>query len=385
MRLVITLILAILLVTQSCAGSARAIWSTYQGNASHTGALPMTVNPEKFRVLWTKKLAENTQEPDWSETFDAAVTDKMIYVSTHNTMTRVSTISAVQAATGDIAWQIPLDYSEGITAPAYANNKLFIAQGGVIQPNLRAYDAESGKLLFLIPISGMMDYGTPMADDNHVYVQSGLFHNVNIATGRANKVFDGGLVNTPVIHNNLLYTFNDNMQLLVEDVTSGATIDTIAAPEMRGISMEIVSPVLDEKNKVLFYCNRWFDYQLYAYNLQNRKTKWIAAEKFSGQPVLVDNYIYITQPDDALAAVDADSGKIQWKWKPVIPEEINHFPIPVAAANIIFVPGKRNTYAVSIATHQTVWQIPKSGRLVLGDNQLFIIGRDSTVTAIGLN
>jgi len=385
MRLVISLILVSLFVTQSSAGSARALWSTYQGNAAHTGVLPMTVNPEKFHVLWTKNLAEKTQEHDWSVTFDAAVTDKMIYVSTHNTMTSVSTLSAVQVSTGDIAWQIPLDYSQGITAPAYANNKIFIAQGGVNQPNLRAYDAESGKLLFLIPISGMMDYGTPVADDSHVYVQSGSFHNINIATGRANKVFDGGLVNTPVINNNLLYTFNDNRQLLIEDVTTGKTIDTIAAPEMRGISMEIVSPVLDEKNKVLFYCNRWFDDQLYAYDLPNSKTKWMAAEKFNGQPVLVDNTIYITQPDDALAAVDADSGKIQWKWKPVIPEEINHFPIPVATSNVIFVPGKRNTYAVSIATHQTVWQIPKSGRLVLGDKLLFIIGRDSTVTAIGLN
>src|SRR4051812_44049365 len=110
MRLVLLILFTSLFTLTIQAAPAKAVWSTYQGNALHTGVVDITVNPDQFKVLWSKKIF-----PDYhptsagNNTRAAAVTDKIIYVSNSNPNTNESKLSAIEIATGDFAWQVGTD------------------------------------------------------------------------------------------------------------------------------------------------------------------------------------------------------------------------------------------------------------------------------------
>lgn len=112
----------------------------------------------------------------------------MLYVTTQDFSSSFASLTALETSTGKIAWQVPFDYSMGISAPAYANDKLFISswQEGS-GSTLRAYKAETGKLLFATPISSLSLglYGTPIATDSVVYTNTVVTtHSINATTGR---------------------------------------------------------------------------------------------------------------------------------------------------------------------------------------------------------
>lgn len=123
---------------------------------------------------------------------------------------------------------------------------------------------------------------------------------------------------------------------------------------------------------------------MFAYDLQTQQLKWEAAGNYYDvQLVLADKTLFAWENNRGLTALDAETGTLQWQTTAGIQEEI--FPVLVATDTVIFLAGKKNTYAISRATHQVVWKIPITGRLVLGNQQLFIIGINHQVTAVALN
>lgn len=384
MRSPILIVALTLLISQTTFASATGLWTTFQGNPQHTGYLPMQVNPQKFHVLWRKQLAETT-DTGWYVTQDAAVTEKMIYVTLQDFASSYAELTALETSTGKIAWQIPFDYSLGISAPAYTDDKLFITswqQGS--GEKLRAYKAQTGKLLFTTPISSLSLslYGTPVATDTIVYAPTNsATHAINTTTGRPTWVSTIGESFSPALNGDHLYSMSWQ-KLIASDATNGAQIYSIT--NNSHYPSQTNSLVINATKQLIYFSGNGENRDLFAYDLTTQQLKWESVGNYYDiQPVLANSTLFAWDYSRGLTALDAETGALQWQTNAGIQETI--YPIFVATDTVVFLAGEKNTYAISRDTHQIVWQIPITGRLVLGNQQLFIIGTDHQVTAVALN
>jgi outer membrane protein assembly factor BamB len=56
----------------------------------------------------------------------------------------------------------------------------------------------------------------------------------------------------------------------------------------------------------------------------------------------------------------------------------------IVTDNEIFACTSSTLYAIDLATHDTIWTYPVSGRLALSDNVLYVAGNNGALTAISV-
>lgn len=129
--------------------AAGQSWGTYQGNASHTGYVPITIAAERgIQHLWSREFAGPLNP--------VAIGDGRIFVSESTFFTAGRGLHAVDAHTGATAWSHP-DFGEvsSVNPPAYANGAVYLQTGrdtlSAHEPSLHAFDGATGTARFTVP------------------------------------------------------------------------------------------------------------------------------------------------------------------------------------------------------------------------------------------
>ena len=373
--------------------SGAADWGTFQGNAQHTGYVPVTLDPGAFTPRWriTAPAVNGTQNVLSTLATGGGrlyVTNGTSFGSTNASLTAYGETDGVKVWSHSFQ---DLTYPS-TNPPAYANGRVFAAAGSQQSTAMFGFDAASGSQLFKVPMSSQWErYLAPTVFNGNVYTNGGAYgglYSFSAATGATNyfvpiSQYDGW---TPALTGQHMYTYMEGL-LRVHDPRTGLETARISDPtySWNGYTTN-GAPVVGGGGIV------------YAGNLSNAKTnsivafdtvnltvRWSASGKFTSNPAYVDGFLFAANNATGKMEVRRESdGGIAWSW--TSPESGSTFSSDVLVTkNLVFVSTSTMTYAIDRSTHATVWSYRAAGALALSANGVLYIKAPSRIFAINLH
>jgi outer membrane protein assembly factor BamB len=358
--------------------SAAVEWTTYQGNARHTGYNPVTMDTRSFAELWTKTVSTAALNP-------VTAGDGKVYVTT-NSYFGIQQARALDARTGSELWMRDFGNIHSVNPPAYANNTVYVQSGGHEDSFLWALDAATGSVRFQSPFGNQWShYFAPTVVGSRVYMAGGYYggmYSFSAITG-AQRTFTSLTQYdqfTPAVSGGLVYAYTGSYQpkLTVADTATGSVVYEIADPGFvwDGWSMN-TAPTLGGASNLLATNGG----RLISFNLQARTIGYQLSPGFRGQPTVANGVVYVANGSQVQARAEGD-GALQWSWTPPAGEPVG--PI-IATKNLLLVSTAANTYAIDLASHAHVWSYPAGGHLTLSSQGILFIAQSSgRLTAVAM-
>ena len=357
--------------------SGAVEWTTYQGNAGHTGYNPVAMDVRVFQELWSKTVSTAALNP-------VTAGDGRVFVST-NAYFGIQDAKSLDARTGAEQWSRNFGNIHSVHPPAYADNTVYLQTGGHGDSFLYALDATNGSVRFKSPyLNQWSRYFAPVIVGTSVYVAGGYYGGMYAfsATEGVQRWF--AQTNqydqfTPAVSDGRVYAYTGNNQpkLTVADAATGALVYEILDPGFvwDGWSMN-TAPTLGGASNVLATNGQ----RLISFNLQSRSIGYAITSSFRGQPTVANGVVYVVNGAQVQARNESD-GSLLWSWTPPAQPA---GPM-IATKNLLLVSTASNTYAVDLATRQQVWSYPAGGHLTLSaQGILFIAQSNGKLTAVSV-
>lgn len=371
-------------------------WGTFQGNAAHTGFVPVTLTASAFNLRW-KWYAPSTSGAQWTPS-TMAIGGGLFYVASgpywsgngsgHN-------LYAFKEHDGSKVWSHSFDdlnYAS-TNPPAFSGGKVYISAGQQSSTSMFAFDAATGAQVFKSKMSSQWEnYLAPTVLNGMVYSDGGTYGGMyafDTATG-VQKFFNTSVGQydgwTPAVDAKYAYVYVGG-GLSVYDNQTGALIGSTADPTYSWNGYTTAgAPVLGGADIV------------YAGNLSNKNSnaivsfdtakkvaRWSTRGAFSGNPAYAGGTLYASNntPFALEAYSEADGSKL-WSWTPPLADNSKFISDVLVTNNLVFVSTDTNTYAIDRSTHAQVWTYAASGSLALSANGVLYIKGSTTIVAINL-
>ena len=357
--------------------SGAVEWTTYQGNASHTGYNPVSMDTRVFQELWSTTVSTAALNP-------VTAGDGRVFVTT-NAYFGVQEAKSLDARTGTQLWSRNFGNIHSVHPPAYANGTVYLQTGGHGDSFLWALDATSGSVRSQTAyLNQWSRYFAPVIVGSSVYVAGGYYGGMYAFNTDGTQRWFATLNQydqfTPAVSDGLVYAYTGSYQpkLTVADAATGATAYEIADPGFvwDGWSMN-TAPTLGGASNVLATNGR----RLISFNLQSRSIGYAIASNFRGQVTVANGVVYVVNGTQVEARNESD-GSLQWSWAP--PEGQPVGPM-IVTKNLALVSTAANTYAVDLVSHSQVWSHPAGGHLTLSAQGILFIAQSSgRLTAVSV-
>lgn len=176
------------------------------------------------KLLWQKDLGAYKTLNGWGTGSSPVIYQDVLYIQVDNEEN--SFIVALDAATGTEKWRMARDEKTNYSTPVIWKNK-FRTELVTTGKTARAYDTESGKLVWELKMGGEMSIPSPVYDNSHIYLgnsggpgKSGIIYSVKagstgditppdsslVSNGVEWTMNNAGLSNpSPLLYNGLLY------------------------------------------------------------------------------------------------------------------------------------------------------------------------------------
>ncbi|QJE01821.1 PQQ-binding-like beta-propeller repeat protein [Massilia forsythiae] len=358
-------------------------WSGFQGDASHTGMVPVTLAPASFTARWTHETPAIGAEQ--LRISDIATGNGLIYFSTNPRYTekRGYALFALKEQDGTEAWR--RDFSSlpypSTNAPAFANGRIFMSAGSQTSSSFYAFDAANGTTLFAKTVSEQWNrYPAPAVFGNGVYLGGGIYG--GMYGFDANSGMQRWLINerqvgnwTPAVDETHVYNYQ-NDRLLVNDRITGAPVSQVLGLE--DLSFYGITPMLGAANNVIIAGSK----AVVNFDTGANKIRWSVGGSYHVGPAYDNKTIFVLRDQSiALQALNEADGSLAWSWTP--PAVAGRWSGNVLLTNnLVFVSTENTTFAIDRATHLPVWTYPAGGNLALSSNGVLYIGGQSSITAI---
>ena len=349
-------------------------WSTFQGNAGHTGAVPVEIAPEKILPRW--KSASNGQDPvSWMMAYSNTLTaaNGLFYAASG------SELKARREHDGSLAWSYDVSGLRypSVNPPAVANGVVYMAAGQQDSTYLLAFDAASGAVRFKSPMASQWEhYLAPVALDDAVYTNGGTYGGLYAFAPTGEELFFGKTAQlamlSPAVDAGAAYVYDGS--LIMFDRKTGKVQMTIKDPNFQNFTYDLNgSPVLGAAGGVFaanymsaFINGGTVGNELLKFNTAKGYVDWHIAGNYPLTPAYADGVVYApnTRPYRIEARAEAD-GALLWSWVPGQSGETGWHGEPVVTKNLLFVSSNLVTYAIDMRTHKPVWSFPAAGRLAL--------------------
>jgi outer membrane protein assembly factor BamB len=352
-------------------------WTTFQGNARHTGYVPATLDPGAFRERWVSTtLSGSALNP-------VTAADGAVFVST-TTYYGSQQLVVLDAGTGAPRWSRSFGGISGVHPPAYGNGTVYLTTSGHEDSFLWAFDALTGTPRFRSAYGNQWSrYYAPVVLGDAVYMAGGHYGGAySFAAGSgaqrwfaATNQYDEW---TPAVDGGRVYTYTGSYspKVSVLDAATGKQLYEIPDPkfEWSGWSMHL-APVLGGADNLLATNGG----RLLSFDLQARAIRWEQKAGFTGTVAVADGTVYVLNNGQVEARRESD-GSLVGLWIP--PEGRAQWTI-LLTRNLAFVGTAANTYAVDRASFRQVWSYPAAGHLAMGgDGTLYIAQANGKLAAI---
>ena len=365
-------------------------WSTYQGNAAHSGYVPAAFNAAAFTRRWGI-LAEARNPSEGVRLATEPVLDNGKLYLARSAWVGHSNLVAIDEATGQTAWSVDIGDQSLVNPPAAANGKIYlVATVDLRNTFLFVFDQVSGALISktLMESQGQTMLAPTVFGDG-VYTDYGLFDGLarfGAADGRLAWSIRLTQLSgwTPAVDASHAYVYL-NGRLNVIDVANGNIAYTIDIPldDGEGIGSAFGAVVLG--NGVAY---RRDGRRLIGFDLAKRSTAWVNIATPNGQPALANGVLYVAgSRGTALEARAASTGALQWST--TLPRQSvgysSEFRNVIVTDKLAFAASSDSTVAVDLATHAVVWTYPLGGMLSISNRGvLYIVTDQGQIAAINL-
>jgi hypothetical protein len=365
-------------------GSPPAVspWTTYQGNALHTGYVPVTLTAAEFKRAWSKAVGTGEVLNPVTEA------DGMVYV-TNQSYFQDAGLFVLSAKDGSMLWSTSFPDIYSVNPPAYDDGNVYLQtdnNGG--DTWVWGYEASSGTLLFRSPADSQWErYYAPTIVDHTLYMDGGTYggmYSFNGKTGAQNwfdtlNQYDQW---TPAVDATFAYAYIGNQYggdagLNIVDRKSGTTVGLIADPNFgwNGYDMNVAPAVGSQGDALVYNAGR-----LVSFDLAGRTLRWQQSTGFNSQPAVAPGVVYAIQ-NGLLSVRDEATGAPLWSVG--VGADTLSGPVVVTDSHV-FVSGAAGTYAIDLGTHQLAWSDPATGLLAVSEGTLYIAGADGNLTAVSL-
>jgi len=354
-------------------------WSTYQGNASHTGYVAATFDVAKFSRRWNVPAKWNYDLP-----LNSAASDNgAVYVTRTEGGFGNAEVVAISEATGAELWRTPLGPISHVNPPAAANGQVYVTTTGHADTFLWVFDQRDGSLLSKTALTSQWDsYMAPTVVGTDVYTDSGYYGGmVKFSAAGKSLTWSADLPQydswTPAVDTRDAYAYMDG-KLHAVNVVTGAVDWTVTDPG-NNWSGYAGAPVVLADN-LAFVANGG---RLLAFDTARHVIAWTVAGSVAGQPAYGNGAVYVLNANGTVleARTPAD-GSLQWTSESLGTGRNTHV---IVTRNLAFVSSPLRTTAIDLATHKIVWAYPSGGDLSISANGvLYILSNLGALSAVNL-
>lgn len=369
-----------------------ADWTMFQGNAAHTGYVPVAIDPNSFSTRWQggPTLANS---PGYSVFAYTLTTDAdQLYIATGTKLYALKEFDASTVWTYDVAGLA----EPSVNPPAEANDTVYMAAGQQESTYLFAFDEATGNLVFKSPMTSQWEhYLAPTIGADGIYTNAGTYGGLYGFDFAGNRLFFDGLAQqsewTPAVDDDHVYSYTG--QLTVADPITGKVAATINDPTFTNYVYSIDgSAVLGASGSVFAapYENSYLNgggigNDLTAFNVPAKGISWQIAGDYANTPAYNAGIVYAANNSPLRLEARAESdGSLLWSWTPPQAGDARFNSEVLLTKSVIFVSTNLATYGIDAVTHQLVFSYPFSGRLALSHNGILYIQGSGPIIAINV-
>lgn len=374
-----------------------ADWSMFQGNASHTGFVPVTVNPDQFTTRWQTAGIPITSI--WKPYKQNLVTANGLFYVVSSGYSSAGVVYARRESDSSEVWHYTVT---GMSYPsanpaAVGNGVVYFAAGHQSDTYMIGLDAASGSQLFRSLMWSQWDeyYAPTIGPNGMVYANAGTYGGMYAFNPAGNQLFFANQAQqsnwTPAVDSAGVYAYTGGT-LSVHDPLTGVVSKQIVDPSYQDFVHEIEgAPVLGAPGSV-FVANYWNSdpNSIWGNSLLNFRTDtssiaWQISGSYSNTPGYKDGVVYAVnnRPLSLEARAESD-GTLLWTWAPTATADTQFVSEVLLTRNLAFVSTDHATYAVDLTTHLPVFSYPLSGKLALSANGILYLQNATTLVAINL-
>jgi hypothetical protein len=354
-------------------------WTTYQGNAAHTGFVDATFDPATFTRRWQMPSASNYQNRFASTAVDGG----RVFFVRHGSTNQWELV-AVSEDTGALAWKVDLGNLDHVNPPAAANGHVYVTSTGHEDSYLWIYSQATGALLRQTAMSSQWsDYSAPTVFGTDVYSIDGYYGGIAKYADQAGKFAwrIGSTVEegwSPATDGQFVYTYStpDNI-LKVYNAGDGGNAYSIGAPYPNSTYFS-ASPVVLTSTGLAIVASG----QLMAFDLATHTRAWVLDDNTFGMAAYGNGTVYAFGANGrTLEAHAPANGSLLW----TADLGDSYFSNVIVTRNLAFVSSSTTTQAVDLNTRKVVWTYPQGGNLAISQRGvLYILTDIGKVAAVNL-
>jgi len=380
--------------TPLAAWSGVADWTMFQGNAAHTGYVPVTIDPNSFTTRWQGGPTLNNTPNDYNGAYATTLTTDggQLYIATGTTLYALNEFDASQIWSYDFS-SLPF---ASVNAPAEANGTVYMAAGQQSSTYLFAFEEASGAVVFQSPMSSQWEhYFAPTIGADGVYTNAGTYGGLFGFDFSGNPLFFDQLAQTsqwtPAADDQHVYSYTG--QLTVADPITGAVQTTINDPTFENFEYIMDgSAVLGAPGSVFAanYTNAYINggaegNTLLDFNVNTAALTWQITGDYGYNPAYHAGVLYAANNSPfRLEARRESDGSLLWSWTPPQAGDTTFDSEVLLTDSLIFVSTNLATYGIDTSTHQLVFSYPFPGRLALSRNGILYIQGTGPIVAINV-
>jgi len=376
-------------------------WTMFQGNASHTGYVPIKLDPNQFVTRWHLGISN----PDLLEYAgrETVVTANDRFFQTGNDFFAPHDYSlyARNEYDGSLVWQKNLASVtfSATNPPSVADGVVYTVAGQQTDTTLFGLDANDGTTLSQGPMVSQFErYLAPTIGPQGVYTNGGHEGGLYGFGFAAQPLFFDPLAQTstwtPAVDATGVYAYAGNA-LTVTNPTTGAVTHSIADPTFQNLYYQIGgSPVLGAPGSVFAatYTNanvnrptHQNDNTLLRFDISTDSVAWKVAGAFPSTPAYDAGVLYIAneKPLRLEARAEAD-GQVLWSWTPPATGGTAFMSEVLLTSNLIFISTDTSVYAIDRTSHEPVWSYPQPGRFALSRNGVLYVTGSNWLSTFNL-
>jgi outer membrane protein assembly factor BamB len=354
-------------------------WSTYQGNAAHTGHVAASFDPARFSRRWKVESLGI-----WTREYNSAAIDNGRAFFVRADANGRAELVAVSEDTGEAAWTVALGTLHQVNAPAAGNGRVYLTSTGHSDSFLWVYDQANGTLLRKEVLSSQWpSYSAPTLLGTDVYTVNGYYGGISkYSDAQGEFKWHGGGANagwSPSTDGRFVYAYStpDNI-LNVFDAADGSKAYSIGAPYPFSTYFISRPVVLTDTQQAIVG-----DGNLAAFDVKNHTRSWIVDGASIGTPAYGNGTIYAFGANGtSLQARAPQTGNLLWQ---VSLQDGDMYTNVIVTHNLAFVSSDTRTQAIDLGTRKIVWTYPIGGSMAISARGvLYIMTSTGALAAINL-
>ncbi len=332
-------------------------WVSLGGNARHTGYVPVTIDPSRLKLAWTKA------------NFRAVVAARGAVISA---LKGDSAIVAVDPATGSVKWAKPAQGAFSVATPAISGGTAYWFVGGGDNHGFWSASLADGKGVgpLASPIAvTLLSWGSLVPSGSMIVggTLSGAGGVVGFdpVSGASRFIFSGmRSLSTPVVQDGSIVSFGSASAAGISRADASGTT-TLAREDAQLLAA--TSATLTDNGRLIGTLGG----RVVAADPATGALRWQHGTDYLNAGLKAAKGLIFACAQRRLDALNETDGSLAWSWTPT-----DEF-VPCAEAvtdNLLFVVGQQKVYAIDLATHSPVWSYPGTGSLIISPDGYVLFG-----------